>query len=152
MTGRLPPANRHAAPSDVSPSTYDRAVREIVAGREQAGPLKFTKAQEHHIETRVKIEVKAAIEQLHKSFEAEVQKRNKADIDKLFPDLEEIREKARTTEKYHREQLEKNALFTEAEYITILTCLHPDNVASKEKRDTAFKTFSAIKIQLTGKR
>jgi hypothetical protein len=43
-------------------------------------------------------------------------------------------------------------IFNETEFVTILTCLHPDNSASKEKRNVAFKAFNAMKLQLTGKK
>jgi hypothetical protein len=148
-TGKLPPADRHFQMEGVTPSTYDRAIREIRGARETTGPLKFTKAQEHHVEARVKIEVKAAIEQLHASFEKEVEKRNKVDIDKLFPDLEKMREDARRNEKLYRELIEKNAIFTEAEYRDIL-CTHEGN-PSKETRKRAFIALNAKKLQLTGK-
>ena len=112
--------------------------------------LRFTKAQEHHVEVRVKIEVKSVIEQLNKSFELEVEKRNKVDIDKLFPDLEKIREDALKTEKLYRGLIEKQAILTEAEYRDILLCTHEAN-PSPETRKRAFIALNAKKLQLTGK-
>ena len=155
MHGKLPPANRHfdIGLPGITESTYDRAIRAVISGRELAetlGPLKLTKAQAHHIEMMVKLEVKTATEQLNVSFEREVEKRNKADIDKSFPDLEEMRRKAAINERYFREQMEKHAIFTEAEYRDLLLCTHESN-PSDETRKRAFMALNAKKLQLTGK-
>ena len=112
--------------------------------------VRYTKAQDLHVEARIKVEVKAATDQLHRSFEKEVEKRNKADIDKLFPDLEKMREDAKRTEKLYRSQLEKIAIFTEAEYRDILLCTHEGN-PSKETRERAFIALNTKKLQLTGR-
>ena len=79
-----------------------------------------------------------------------MQKRNKIDIDKLFPTLEELQNKAKLNEKYYRELIEKHAIFTEAEYRDILLCTHEGN-PSEETRKRAFMALNAKKLQLTGK-
>ena len=153
-TGELPRENditRATGASSGTVHTVSAVFRALRADADSTAPLRFTKAQEHHVEMRVKTEVKSAIEQLNASFEIEVQKRNKADIDKLFPDLEEMRKKAATNERYFREQMEKHAIFTEAEYRDLLLCTHESN-PSDETRKRAFMALSAKRLQLTGKR
>lgn len=151
--GKVPTVQEAMKASGLSRIVVEPALATVKAeNRIAPSTHTYTKAQEHHVEARVKVEVKAAMEQLHKSFESEVQKRNKADIDRLFPDLEKLRESAALNERHYREMIEKEAIFTETEFTTILTCLHPDNSASKEKRDTAFKAFHAVKLKLTGKK
>ena len=113
--------------------------------------MTFTKAQEHHVEMRVKIEVKAAVEQLNASFDTEVQKRVKAEIDKLFPGLEKLREDAKRDIKIYRDLIAKNALFTEMEVMDIIKACHPDNSATKEARSRAFVAVNAKKFILMGK-
>ena len=52
VEGKLPPADRHFKMPDITPSTYDRAIREVRSARAQAetlGPLKLTKATAVHI-------------------------------------------------------------------------------------------------------
>ena len=63
-------------------------------------------------------------------------------------------EKEASEKAYHYGQMinNHNPIFTEEEFRTIIICLHPDNSASKEKRDTAFKAVQARKLQLTGKK
>ena len=109
--------------------------------------LRFTKAQDAHVEARLKMLSK----QLEADFNARVMAENKKQIDILFPKLEKIQESAKLAEKYHREQIEKNAVFTEAEYRDLLLCTHEAN-PSEETRQRAFMVLNAKKFQLTGKR
>ena len=109
--------------------------------------IRFTKAQEHHVEMRVKMEVKVAIEQLHKSFETEVEKRNKADIDRLFPDLEKMREDARRTEKLYRGLLERASILTKSVYHDLLfLALNKEVGDERKKRSAQFLIENKLKL------
>ena len=109
--------------------------------------LRFTKAQDAHVEARLK----ARRQELEREFDARVMAENKRQIDILFPKLEKIQESAKLAEKYQREQLEKNDVFTEAEYRDLLLCTHEAN-PSEDTRQRAFMVLNAKKFQLTGKR
>ena len=128
------------------------ALASVIAESSAAPPSPaFTKAQEYHIEAQVKARLYERDRERAKQFDARVTAENKRQIDILFPDLEKLRKEAAINEQYYREMTSKLAIFTEEEYRTILFCLHPDNVASKEKRETAFKAFQASKVRLTGR-
>jgi hypothetical protein len=131
----------------VSESTVTEAARDLKAARTaELGQIYYTKAQDHHVEMKLKILDK----EREKSFEARVTAENKRQIDILFPQLEEIQNAAKRNEKYYREQIERHAIFTEAEYRDLLFCTHEAN-PSKETRERAFIALNAKKLQLTGK-
>jgi hypothetical protein len=147
--GELPTAIWGGTVPGVTPSTYYHTLREIKSIRahgDTAWPLRFTKAQEHHIEALVKLKTK----ELESNFEDRVVEETKKRIDILFPKLEKLEESAKTNEKYYRERLESLAIFSEAEYRDILLCTHEAN-PSKETRERAFIALNAKKLQLTGK-
>jgi hypothetical protein len=148
--GELPTAIWGGTVPGVTPSTYYHTLREIKSIRahaDTAWPLRFTKAQERHIEALVKLKAK----EFEKDFEDRVVEETKKRIDVLFPKLEKLEESAKTNEKYYRERLESLAIFSEAEYRDILLCTHEAN-PSKETRERAFITLNAKKLQLTGRK
>ena len=105
----------------------------------------FTKAQDKQVEARLKV-LEA---QFNERVRLTMLERNKDYLITLDQIQKEASEKA-----YHYGQMinNHNPIFTEEEFRTIIICLHPDNSASKEKRDTAFKAVQARKLQLTGKK
>jgi hypothetical protein len=136
----------------VSESTVTEAARDLKAARTtELGQIYYTKAQDAHVEARVKIAIKAKIAEYDKLFEARVTEATKARIDLLFPDLEKLREDAKRNEKYYRELIAKNALFTEDQVMDIVKACHPDNSASREVRNRAFIAVNAKKLILMGK-
>jgi hypothetical protein len=152
VEGKLPPANRHFQMEGVTPSTYDRAIRQIISNRAQAealGQLKFTKATALHIEAIIARRTR----ELEKDFEERVRLQVLEENAPFRTVLEESKKQAdRKKETYDSLLNDHKPIFNEIEFITILACLHPDNSASRGKRNTAFQTFNAMKFQLTGKR
>lgn len=152
VEGKLPPADRHFQMEGVTPSTYDRAIREVRGARAQAealGPLKPSKTTAIHIE--------AIVARRLRELEREFSERVRLALLERNADYRELLEKSQkeASEKWERYDNLINShkpIFNETEFITILTCLHPDNSASVEKRNIAFRAFNAMKFQLTGKR
>jgi hypothetical protein len=148
--GELPSAVWGETAPGVTPSTYYHTLREIKSIRAgAAGPLKFTKAQEQHVEAKLKAHMKRS--------NAEFDERVRLAV------LEENKDYRAVLDKSKREASEKflmyeelinnyNTIFTEAEFANIRFCLHPDNSASADKRQLAFTTFNIKKLQLTGKK
>ena len=98
--------------------------------------------------------IEAAIAKGRRGLESAFQDRVREAAQKLyddnFPTLQKEQNKAsETVQLYTRLINDRRPIFTAAEYTTILACLHPDNSASNEKRETAFRAFSAMKLQLT---
>ena len=152
VEGKLPPADRHFQIDGVTPSTYDRAIREVRGARAQAevlGPLKPSKTTAIHIEAIIA----RRLRELEKGFSERVRLQVLEENDPYREHLRQAKEEA-SKEKNRYESLNNDfkPIFNETEFITILTCLHPDNSASVEKRNTAFRAFNAMKFQLTGKR
>ena len=152
QTGQWPDSNTLARTANVSSRAADNALRTVKAveqGREETSivtPM-FTKAQDHHVEARVKVRLR----ELEQEFDARVQRETKANIDKLFPKLEQLREEAKITKELYMDRLEKRAIFKLSEYMDIVKCCHPDNSASTEVRQRAFILVSGNKLQLTGR-
>jgi len=152
QTGQWPDSNTLARTANVSSRAADNALRTVKAveqGREETAivtPM-FTKAQDHHVEARVKVRLR----ELEQEFDARVQRETKANIDKLFPKLEQLREEAKITKELYMDRLEKRAIFKLSEYMDIVKCCHPDNSASMEVRQRAFILVSGNKLQLTGR-
>lgn len=146
--GHYPSRDRIIQAHRVASATADQALAEVrIEDRIAPQEITYTKAQEHHLEARLKILNQAR----EAEFEARVVQETKKRIDILFPKLERLEESAKINEKYYRERLEKMAIFTEAEYRDILFCTHEAN-PSKETRERAFIALNAKKLQLTGKR
>ena len=133
----------------VSTSTVGEATRDLKAAQ-AAETITYTKAQEYHIEARVKAIVKARLDELEKDFETRVIARNQEEIAKLFPMLQELQEQAKLNEKYYRDLLVKNSIFTKSEGLDILRACHPDNSATDEVRKRAFIAVNAKKSYMQG--
>lgn len=150
QTGKLPPEKDLAVAAGVSTATANEALQIIRHNRpEDIGRVQFTKATQEHIEAAMK----RRLRELEKDFNERVRLQV---LEENAP-FREVLEKAKKAADEKSERYEslinyRNPIFNETEFTIILTCLHPDNVASKEKRDTAFKAFNAMKFQLTGKK
>lgn len=125
----------------------ERAVRDAL-DVEALKSVTFTKAQQKHVE----IAIRRRAKELEAQFEERVRKAVGERFDVLSPG-HKLRVKQAEEKYVHYQRLINNhkPIFTEAEFMTILACLHPDNSASPEKREHAFKTFNLMKLQLTGK-
>jgi hypothetical protein len=124
---------------------------------------KFTKTAAHHVEALInkvnRNAKKAADEWLAKANDlvdrtiAERLKEEKKRLDDLCAAYTK-----RSNDAFEENQRWRNlinnhkAIFTAAEFMTILKCLHPDNSASAEIRADAFRLFNAKKLQLTKER
>jgi len=170
-TGELPTPTELAHAAGVHRRNADnalrvaRAVEEAVAESEAKAEaaeaaliasVKFTKAQDHHVEVVVRRHLKEVEKErkawLAKFWEQVTQKANES-CEKRFPHLQERENAAFRKEEYWQNMINKHKpIFTEQEFSDIRMCLHPDNSASKEKREHAFHTFNIMKLQLTGKK
>ena len=70
---------------------------------------KLTKGQNYDVEARIKVRMR----ELEKEFEARVTVRNKEDIDKAFPRLQELQDKAALERKTLPRAIAKNSCFQE---------------------------------------
>ena len=130
---------------DVSVSTVTEAARDIKAGASTS----YTKAQDHQVEARIRMLDKAREAEFNERVRLAMLEKNKAFRTVLEQSKREANEKS---ERYERILNNYKPIFTEEEYRNILICLHPDNSASKERREAAFRAFSVMKLQLTGKK
>jgi hypothetical protein len=151
-TGKWPDSKTLAQVTGKSTRAADNALRTVKAVEEAVtvpSEVRYTKAQEYHLDARLK----ARTRQLEADFNERVRLAMLEHNKEYRKGLEELQQKAREQINLH-EKLNNHfrPIFTEIEFMTIMTCLHPDNSASKEKRDTAFKAFNAVKFQLTGKK
>ena len=153
-TGKWPDRKTVSDISGVSPRAVDNAMRTVKAVEEaRAAPaeITYTKAQEYHIEARIKAGIRANMLMLEQQFEARVVEKNQEDIAKLFPRLQEIQDQAALTEKTYREMIAKIAVLTKAEYVDILFCVHNEHVEA-DRRKRAGIALIAKKLQLTGEK
>jgi hypothetical protein len=144
----LPTINQIAKAVGCSKSTASEALHEnksLQAGL--LGPVKLSKAQEYHIN--------AIIARRKREFEAEFNERVRLAMlehnESYRAGLEKLKIEAQKKFDLYEKLINKHKpLFTEDEFRTIMACLHPDNSASKEKREIAFTKFIDKKLQLTG--
>ena len=118
-------------------------------GSQMDGPLRFTKAQEAHVEARIRALDKKREAGFNERVRLAMLERNadyRAGLERLQ------KEAAEKAARYDRLLNNYKPLFTDEEYRTILICQHPDNSATTARRNTAFKAVQAMKFQLTGKR
>jgi hypothetical protein len=146
--GELPTPTIISKEMKLSRSTAAEALHEVKSMREGLlGQIKLTKAQEYHIEIKLKL--------LSRKLETEFAERVRlATLEKsksYLADLEELKKKAQEKYDLHNKLINNyKPLLTEDEFRAILVCLHPDNSASEERRKKAFTMFNAKKFQLTG--
>jgi hypothetical protein len=133
-----------------SPIVADRALGEVlVEDRIAPSETKFTKAQNREIDARVKVRLAKMEEEFDERVRQAMLQKNEA----FRSGLEKLKiEAQRKFDLYEGLVNKHKPLYTEAEFTTIIMCLHPDNSASKEKRDEAFKLVNLKKLQLMGKK
>ena len=141
-----------------NPRNADNALRTVKAVEEAVGyapEIIYTKAQEHHVEARIKAVTKE-LEKANKAREAmfweRVTKEANASCAKRFPHLQERENDVIRAEKHWRAVASNHKpIFTDAEYRDLLLCTHEAN-PSEETRKRAFMALKAAKLQLTGKK
>jgi hypothetical protein len=150
LEGKFPTEQEVSDATGVSRGTASDAMRDLRSRRrEEDGRIQFNKAAATHIE--------AAIKRRRQELEASFKETIAREINKLynehFPTLQKEQNEAVAERKFYREMInDHKPPFTEVEFLIILACLHPDNSASDEKRQSAFRIFNAAKFQLTGKK
>lgn len=137
----------------VASATADQAMGEVRATLEAAEKnptkIKYTKAQESLIEARIKVRVKKIESEFEERIRQGVLERNKDYLARLEKMEKEARDQFSTYTKLingHR------PIFTEDQFKAIWACLHPDNSASNDKREAAFRIFTEARFLLTGKK
>jgi hypothetical protein len=148
--GALPTEDQIGEGAGVAAGTANKALSAVRLSRADGGQKPtFTKAQDHHVQTRIKLALKKLQANYDERVRVAVLERNaeyRVTLDRL---TREASEKA-----FHYSKLinSNRPIFTEAEFSNIRFCLHPDNSASGDKRALAFSTFNIKKLQLTGKK
>lgn len=143
------PNRKYLEKNGFSPIIADRALGEVIT-EDRIAPTetKFTKAQNREIDARVKLRLVKLEEEFNERVRLKMLEHNGP----FRAGLEKLKLEAQKKSDLYESLINKHKpLYTEAEFNVIMTSLHPDNVASKEKRDEAFKLFNLKKLQLTGK-
>jgi hypothetical protein len=148
----------------ISAHTVRRAIEQErgrleVISEAEAREATYTKAQNYHIETTIKIyrreldkQFREHVEKFEADFEAKVQKRFEEAKAAAWPLFERETEQARLDKEYYRKLIDGHRPpFTIEEFRIITMALHPDNSASEETRARALQSFTQKKLQLTGK-
>jgi hypothetical protein len=133
-----------------SPIVADRALGEVIT-EDRIAPTetKFTKAQNREIDARVRLRFIKLEEEFNERVRLAMLEKNET----FRTGLEKLKIEAQKKFELYEGLINKHKpLFTEAEFNMIITSLHPDNVASKEKRDEAFKLVNLKKLALMGKK
>jgi hypothetical protein len=148
--GKVPTVQEAMKASGLSRIVVEPALATVKAeNRIAPSTHTYTKAQEHHVEARVQVEIKAAMEQLHKTFEDRVLAEFKRRSEILFPRLQERQDKIAISEKYLRDQLDRHAVFTKPEYTDILFCVRNEHTP-QDRRDRATIALEKHKARLVG--
>lgn len=151
--GILPSRNQLLELHPVATATADQALGEVRAVLEAAKAkpeaVKYTKANENLIEARIKVRAKKMEAEFEERVRAAVLEKNKEYLGRL----ERMEKEARDQLASYTQLINNHKpLLTEDQFKVIWVCLHPDNSASKDKREKAFNTFTDIRFQLTGKK
>jgi hypothetical protein len=150
QTGKPVTKEALAKVANVSEGTAAIALKVVQAER-SAGNVStptFTKAQDHQVEARVKVQFKKLESEFNERVRLKVLEENKPYLDSLEALQREAR---RQKELYDNLVNHHKPIFTEAEYRDLLLCTHEGN-PSKEVRERAFMTLNAKKLQLIGKK
>jgi hypothetical protein len=144
--GKYPSVIQAMEESGLSRIVIEPALATVIA--ENKEPPKLTKAQQSLVEAKLKILSRKLELDFNERVRLAMLEHNetyRAGLEKLKADAQ------RKNEIYDKLINNYKAIFNEEEFRNILVCLHPDNSASKEKRETAFSVFNNKKFQLTGK-
>jgi hypothetical protein len=149
-TGRLPTERLTAREAGVSQGVSADALRDLKSRRaEEDGRIRFLKAQDHHVEARVRI--------LDKKRETEFNERVRlamlAHNQEYRRGLEELQKEAsEKLDLYEKLVNRHKPLFTVEEYKNLLMVAHPDSNPSKDVRNAAFLSLKAAELQLIGRK
>ena len=144
------PNRSYLGKNGFSPIVADRALGEVLTeDRIAPSETKFTKAQNREIDAKAKVRINKFEEGFNERVRLAMLEHNET----FRAGLEKLKAEAQRKFDLYEGLVNKHKpIFTEAEFTIIMTSLHPDNVASKEKRDEAFKIFNAKKLPLMGKK
>jgi len=146
----LPPETVVARDTGVSRGTAADVLRDIKSRRANEDvKITFAKAQDYHVEAKLRM----LSRKLESEFAERVRLKALEENKDYLAELEQLEKQANYKNELYDSLINSHKpIFTEAEYMTILACLHPDNSASERTREIAFKAFNVMKFQLTGKR
>jgi hypothetical protein len=151
-TGRLPTERLTARETGVSQGVSADALRDLKSRRaEEDGPIRFLKAQDHHVEARIKIRAR----ELEADFAERVRLATLEKNAEYLAGLERLeRQAAEKLELYETMVNRHQPIFTEAEFNDILFCTHWDqrNALTEERANRAVIALTIKKQQLTGKK
>jgi hypothetical protein len=140
-TGKWPDSKLLGEMAGVSSRAADNALR-VVKEVERAGGLEtvtYVKAQDYHIEARIKVGIKILDMEREKTFKERVAAQNREEIARLFPKLQEIQDQAALTEKTYREMIAKKTVLDRKIYYDLLFLSH--NKEIDEDRKTRISQF-----------
>ena len=150
-TGDWPTHKTLAQVAGVNLRNADNALRTVKAVERAVHNLPlptYTKAQDHQVEARIKVQSK----KLEAEFDERVRLRVLEENKGYLASLEMLeREARRQKELYTALVNDHKPVFTDAEYRDLLLCTHEGN-PSKEVRERAFMALNAKKLQLIGKK
>lgn len=147
--GRFPTVKEALEISGFSRIVIEPALDVVMAEDGKVPEVKLNKKQMALVNAKLKILSK----QLESEFNDRVRLSMLEHNESYRTGLEKLREEAAQKEKLYNQLINNyKPIFTEDEFRTIIACLHPDNSASKERRESAFNMVNIKKIQLTGKR
>ena len=148
----LPSRTQIARETGVFNSTIDTVLIHFKEAREKkkvSDPIKYTKAQQGHIEAAIKIHKR----ELDAILEETLRDRIKAYIDKHMPSLKAKNEElSKKIEYYDMITNRFKPIFTAEEFRAILMCLHPDGIRTKEKLEQVFNMVKEKEKPLTGRK
>ena len=111
-------------------------------------PVVLTKAHQKKIDSAVKAKLKV----MEKEFEKRVQIRIQEYVKKYMPNLESRQaELNKKIDNYDNMTNKHKAIFTAAEFRSLLMCLHTDGQRTKEKLEQVFIMVKSKESQLTKK-
>jgi|HubBroStandDraft_6_1064221.scaffolds.fasta_scaffold01938_14 hypothetical protein len=133
----------------IASATADQALGEVKAEDAiEPQELRFTKAQDHQVEARIKVAIKA----LEAEFNERVRKAAQKLYDENFPTLQREQNEAFEEKMFYQKMINNHEpIFTKAEYYDILFCTHNKEV-SEERKHRASLALIAKKLQLTGEK
>jgi hypothetical protein len=120
----------------------------VQPGKAAASAPSFTKAQDYHVEAKLKLEAR----KLEATFDDRVRHKVLEENKSYLASLETLEKSARRQKEYYDALINHHQpIFTDAEYRDLLLCTHEGN-PSKEVRERAFIALNAKKLQLTGRK
>ena len=147
--GQLPPERLVARETGVSQGVSADALRDLRSRRSEAdGRIVFSKAQDRHVEARIKVLDKAREADFKERVRLAMLEKNAA----YLAGLEGLEKQAREKQELYETLVNQHRpIFTRVEYTDILFCAHNDHV-ERERKHRAATSLIAKKLQLTGEK